>query len=185
MDRTLVEQAQRGDEMAFEALVAEIGDRLYSTALHILRDTSAAEDATQVALIDMWRHLPRLRDAGAFEPWAYRILVRSAYAEGSRQRGVRANLVLLVPDAFGDRPAGSVADVQALHDQLERGFQRLTRRQRAVVTLKHYAELSDAEIAVSLDVPIGTVKSRLHYAMRALRAGLEADDRPGRRRGIA
>ena len=185
MDRTLVEQAQRGDEMAFESLVAEIGDRLYSTAVHILGDTSAAEDATQVALIDMWRHLPRLRDAGAFEPWAYRILVRSAYAEGSRQRGVRANLVLLVPEVLEDGPAGSVADVQALHDQLERGFQRLTRRQRAVVTLKHYAELSDAEIAASLDVPMGTVKSQLHYAMRALRAGLEADDRPGRRRGIA
>jgi RNA polymerase sigma-70 factor (ECF subfamily) len=185
MDRTLVEQAQRGDETAFESLVLGIGDRLYSTAVHILRDTSAAEDATQVALIDMWRHLPRLRDAGAFEPWAYRILVRAAYAEGSRLRGVVANLVLLVPEAFEDGPAGSVADVHALHDQLERGFQRLTRQQRAVVTLKHYADLSDAEIAASLDLPIGTVKSRLHYAMRALRAALEADDRAGRQRGIA
>ena len=185
MDRAVVEQAQRGDEMAFESLVAEMGDRLYSTAVHILRDTSAAEDATQVALIDMWRHLPRLRDAGAFEPWAYRILVRAAYAEGNRQRGLVANLVLLDPVALRDGPTATVADVQALHDQLERGFQRLTRQQRAVVTLKHYADLSDAEIAASLDLPIGTVKSRLHYAMRALRAGLEADDRAGRRRGIA
>ena len=185
MDRALVEQAQRGDEMAFVSLVAEMGDRLYSTAVHILRDTSAAEDATQVALIDMWRHLPRLRDAGAFEPWAYRILVRAAYAEGNRQRGLVANLVLLDPVALRDGPTATVADVQALHDQLERGFQRLTRQQRAVVTLKHYADLSDAEIAASLDLPIGTVKSRLHYAMRALRAGLEADDRAGRRRGIA
>ncbi len=184
MDQALVEQAQRGDEMAFESLVAEIGGRLYSTAVHILRDTSAAEDATQLALIDMWRHLPRLRDAGAFEPWAYRILVRAAYAEGSRQRGLVANLVLRTPEAE-DGPAGGVADVHALHDQLERGFQRLTRQQRAVVTLKHYADLSDAEIAASLDLPIGTVKSRLHYAMRALRAALEADDRAGRQRGIA
>ena len=185
MDRILVEQAQLGDEMAFESLVAEIGDRLYSTAVHILRDTSAAEDATQLALIDMWRHLPRLRDAGAFEPWAYRILVRAAYAEGSRQRGLVANLVLLDPVEFEDGPAGSMADVHALHDQLERGFQRLTRQQRAVLTLKHYADLTDAEIASSLDLPIGTVKSRLHYAMRALRAALEADDRAGKRRGIA
>jgi RNA polymerase sigma-70 factor (ECF subfamily) len=184
MDRTLVEQAQRGDAMAFESLVTEIGGRLYSTAVHILRDTSAAEDATQLALIDIWRHLPRLRDVGAFEPWAYRILVRAAYAEGSRQRGWVANLVLLVPEAE-DGPAGGVADVQALHDQLERGFQRLTRQQRAVVTLKHYADLSDAEIAASLDIPIGTVKSQLHYAMRALRAALEADDRVDRQRGIA
>ena len=185
MDRTLVEQAQRGDEAAFESLVAGIGDRLYSTAVHILRDTSAAEDATQLALIDMWRQLPRLRDAGAFEPWAYRILVRAAYAEGSRQRGRGANLVLLDPEALEDGPAGSVAEVLALHDQLERGFQRLTRQQRAVVTLKHYADLSDAEIAASLDLPIGTVKSRLHYAMRALRAALEADDRAVRQRGLA
>jgi RNA polymerase sigma-70 factor (ECF subfamily) len=185
MERALVERAQRGDETAFEALVAEIGGRLYSTAVHILRDTSAAEDATQMALIDMWRHLPRLRDADAFEPWAYRILVRAAEAEGIRQRGRGANLVLLHPEAFEDGPAGRGADVHALHDQLERGFQRLTRPQRAIVTLKHYAGLSDAEIAASLDLPIGTVKSRLHYAMRALRAALEADDRAGRQRGTA
>ena len=185
MDRAVVERAQLGDEVAFEYLVAAIGDRLYSTAVHILRDTSAAEDATQLALIDMWRHLPRLRDAGAFEPWAYRILVRAAYAEGSRQRGRGANLVLLDPEAFEDGPSGNVADVHALHDQLERGFQRLTRQQRAVVTLKHYADLSDLEIAASLDLPIGTVKSRLHYAMRALRAALEADERGGRQGAIA
>ena len=185
MDQTLVEQAQRGDATAFESLVAEVGERLYSTAVHILRDTSAAEDATQLALIDMWRQLPRLRDAGAFEPWAYRILVRAAYAEAGRQRGRGANLVLLDPEGFEDGPAATVADAHALHDQLERGFQRLTRAHRAVVTLKHYADLSDAEIAASLDLPIGTVKSRLHYAMRALRAALEADDRAGRQRGIA
>jgi RNA polymerase sigma-70 factor (ECF subfamily) len=66
-------------------------------------------------------------------------------------------------------------------DQLERGFRRLSIEHRAVVVLHHYLEMSSDEVAQTLGVPIGTVRSRLHYAMRALRSALEADARPAAR----
>jgi RNA polymerase sigma-70 factor (ECF subfamily) len=70
-------------------------------------------------------------------------------------------------------------------DQLERGFRRLSTEQRAVVVLHHYADLPRAEIARILDIPMGTVHSRLRHAMRTLRAALEADARPGRPQRVA
>jgi len=66
-------------------------------------------------------------------------------------------------------------------DQLERGFRRLSIDHRAVVVLHHYLDMTVDEVAQTLGVPVGTVRSRLHYAMRALRSALEADARPATR----
>ena len=71
-------------------------------------------------------------------------------------------------------PVSTVVD----RDRLDRGFRRLPTDQRAIVVLHHYLGWSQPEIAHALEVPIGTVKSRLFYATRALRAAIEADDRP-------
>ncbi|MEX0710449.1 MAG: sigma-70 family RNA polymerase sigma factor [Chloroflexota bacterium] len=176
LDRELVERAQLGDESAYAALAARIGDRLYAAAHHILRDAGRAEDATQQAMIDIWRMLPQLKDPERFQAWAYRIVVRAAYAEAGRQRlwGLRATAVTPDRSFFPDH-ASRVAD----RDQLERGFQRLPVDHRAVVVLKHYAGLSNPEIAEALDIPEGTVRSRLHYSYKTLRAALEADARAG------
>ena len=86
MDRELVERAQRGDESAFAALAVRIADSMYATAHHIIRDTGRAEDAAQQALIDIWRHLPELKDPDRFQACAYRIVVRAAYAEARHRR---------------------------------------------------------------------------------------------------
>ena len=173
MDRELVERAQQGDESAYAALAVRIADRMYAAAHHILRDTGRAEDATQQAMIDIWRMLPQLKDPDRFQAWAYRIVVRAAYAEARRQRlwGLRQ---AVPPDRTSSPDAtGQVAD----RDQLERGFERLPVDHRAVVVLKHYAGLSNAEIAEALDIPEGTVRSRLYHSLKTLRAALEADAR--------
>jgi RNA polymerase sigma-70 factor (ECF subfamily) len=174
LDRELVERAQQGDESAYAALAVRIADRMYATALHILRDTGRAEDATQQAMIDIWRMLPQLNDPDRFQAWAYRIVVRAAYAEARRRRlwDLRSRSVDPGRTLESD-PAGMIAD----RDQLQRGFQRLPVDHRAVVVLKHFAGLSNDEIASALDIPEGTVRSRLHYSLRTLRAALEADAR--------
>jgi RNA polymerase sigma-70 factor (ECF subfamily) len=175
LDRELVERAQQGDESAFGALAVRVGDRLYAIAHHILRDTARAEDAAQQAMIDIWRHLPELKDPDQFQAWAYRIVVRAAYAEARNQRSWTLKAASSPIDrATSPDHAGGVAD----RDQLERGFTRLPLDHRAVVVLKHYAGLSNEEIAAALDIPEGTVRSRLHYSIRTLRAALEADARP-------
>lgn len=174
MDRELVERAQRGDESAFAALAVRIGDSMYATAHHILRDTGRAEDAAQQAMIDIWRHLPELKDPDRFQGWAYRIVVRAAYAEARRRRLWNLWGATVPADrTYAADHAGNVAD----RDQLDRGFQRLPPDHRAVVVLKHYVGLSNEEIAEALEIPEGTVRSRLHHSMRALRAALDADAR--------
>ena len=177
MDADLIRRAQRGDEDAFASLAIGVGDRLHAVAHRILRDTDLAEDATQQALLAIWRDLPQLRDPARFDAWSYRLLVRACYAEGRRTRAWAPNVHLLSVDRDETDDLGSVVD----RDQLERGFRRLTLDHRAVVVLHHYLDLPLDEVADVLGVPAGTVRSRLHHAMRGLRAALEADARPAAR----
>jgi RNA polymerase sigma-70 factor, ECF subfamily len=175
MDTDLVIRAQHGDEEAFASLAVAAGDRLHAVAHRILRDIDLAEDATQQALLTVWRDLPQLRDPARFDAWSYRLLVRACYAEARRTRRWAPNLrVLSADEPSGADDSGSVAD----RDQLERGFRRLSIDHRAVVVLHHYLDMPLDEVAETLGVPVGTVRSRLHHAMRGLRAALEADARP-------
>jgi RNA polymerase sigma-70 factor (ECF subfamily) len=174
VDTDLIGRAQRGDEEAFASLAVAAGDRLHAVAHRILRDIDLAEDATQQALLTIWRDLPQLRDPARFYAWSYRLLVRACYAEGRRTRRWAPNVRLLrVEEPKVDDGLGSVLD----RDQLDRGFRRLSIDHRAVVVLHHYLDLPLDEVADVLGVPAGTVRSRLHHAMRGLRAALEADAR--------
>lgn len=178
MDTELVLQAQHGDEGAFATLAVAVGDRLHAVAHRILRDIDLAEDATQQALLSIWRDLPQLRDPARFEAWSYRLLVRACYAESRKTRRAASNLRLLaVEDPVATDEFQPVVD----RDQLERGFRRLSIEHRAVVVLHHYLDLSLPEIADALGIPQGTARSRLHYAMRGLRAALAAEARPAPR----
>jgi len=174
MDRDLVVRAQNGDEEAFASLAVAAGDRLHAVAHRILRDIDLAEDATQQALLSVWRDLPQLRDPARFDAWSYRLLVRACYTEARRTRHWGPNLRLLpVDEAATTDDSKMVVD----RDQLERGFRRLSIDHRAVVVLHHYLDMSLDEVAETLGVPVGTVRSRLHHAMRGLRAALDADAR--------
>ena len=101
MDTDLVVRAQHGDEEAFASLAVAVGDRLHAVAHRILRDIDLAEDATQQALLTIWRDLPQLRDPARFDAWSYRLLVRACYAEGRRTRHWAPNLRLLPADRAG------------------------------------------------------------------------------------
>jgi RNA polymerase sigma-70 factor (ECF subfamily) len=175
MDADLVVRAQNGDEEAFASIAVAAGDRLHAVAHRILRDVDLAEDATQQALLAVWRDLPQLRDPARFDAWSYRLLVRACYTEARRTRRWAPNLRLLpVDEAATTDDSSQVVD----RDQLERGFRRLSIEHRAVVVLHHYLDMPLDEVAETLGVPVGTVRSRLHHAMRGLRAALEADARP-------
>jgi len=174
MDTDLVVRAQHGDREAYAVLATEIADRFLAVARRILRDIDLAEDATQQALLGIWQDLPQLRDTARFDAWSYRLLVRACYAEGRKERRWAPNLHLLPADepTRGDGMS-SVAD----RDQLERGFRRLTIDHRAVVVMHHYLDMPLDRVAETLGIPVGTAQSRLHYAMRGLRAALDADAR--------
>ena len=174
MQQALVELARRGDEEAFADLARAVGDRLMAIAYRILRDVDRAEDAVQQTLVTAWRELPTLRDDDRFEAWLRRILVHACYAEARHRRRWAANVhVLPVDGPAGPDDIATVLD----RDRLDRGFRRLPPQQAAIFVLHHYVGLTLPEIADELGVPLGTVKSRLHYATQSLRAALDADAR--------
>jgi RNA polymerase sigma-70 factor (ECF subfamily) len=174
VDRDLVELASRGDREAFGVLARVHGDRLYAIANRILREVDRSEDAVQQALVIAWRQLPRLRDPDRFEPWLHRILVHACYGEARRRREWTRHIRVLPMDGPAQPDESShFAD----RDLIDRGFLRLPPEQRALLVLHHYLGLTTTEIAETLGIPAGTARSRLHYAHRAMRAALEADER--------
>jgi RNA polymerase sigma-70 factor (ECF subfamily) len=175
LDHDLVERAQRGDRDAFAILARTHGDRLMAIAHRILRDVGRAEDAVQQTLVIAWRELPGLRDPDRFDAWLQRLLVNASYAEARRWRNWSANVrVLEIDGPAGPDEALSFDD----RDRIARGFRRLPPDQRAMLVFTHYLGLNPAEIAERLGIPVGTARSRLHYAHRAMRAAIEADERP-------
>lgn len=175
MDTRLVMRAQRGDEVAFAAITQASSGRFKQVSYRILRDRHLAEDAAQAALVEIWRTLPKLRDPGRFDGWAYRVLVHACYREAKRYRR-----------SFGMDPGGRELagpdEMAAVNDrdQLERGFARLSVEQRAVVVLHYFADLTIEDTARALRISPGTAKSRLNRAMKRMRVALYAEDpRPG------
>ena len=176
MQRAIVERARQGDHDAFAELAAAAITRLDSAAWLILRDAEQAADAVQNALVRAWRDLPTLRDPDRFDAWLHRLLVRSCIDEVRRTRRHRVDVNLdrsTLPATPGHESL--VAD----RDQLERGFVRLDPELRAVIVLHHYLDLSVADVALTLGIPVGTAKSRIHRGLALLRAALDADARTG------
>jgi RNA polymerase sigma-70 factor (ECF subfamily) len=175
MRRELVEKARGGDRAAFATLAAGSMARLFNIAQLMLRDPDLADDAVQETLVLAWRDLKGLRDLDGFDAWLHRILVRCVYREAGRERRHSSRVAGLPEAATSPDSAAHVAN----RDTIDRCFRRLRPEHRAVLVLHHYLGFSEAEAAVALAVPAGTVKSRLSRATSALRSELEADARVG------
>ncbi len=167
---TLVELAARGDRLAFEQLVEGRVDRVFRTACAILGNEADALDATQEAFIAAWVQLPRLRDSARFDAWLNRVVLngcRDSLRRRSRSREVDLGAFERgTPDSQSE-----VADRAAFNA----AFERLGAADRSILVLHHLHQLPLAEIAARSGVPVGTAKSRLHTARRALERALEAE----------
>jgi RNA polymerase sigma-70 factor, ECF subfamily len=182
-DDVLVRRARTGDAAAFRVLVDTRIDRCYRLAWSILSNDADAADATQDALLAAWRQLPRLRDAAAFDGWLNRIVANVALM--ARRHRLRLREVSVAPIHPGDMPhepepppdlrARTAFDDVVDNDALGRGFDRMRPQDRMILVLHHVEERPVAEIARSLGIPVGTVKSRLHAARSALEKAMEAE----------
>jgi RNA polymerase sigma-70 factor, ECF subfamily len=182
-DDVLVRRARTGDAAAFGVLVDTRIDRCYRLAWSILSNDADAADATQDALLAAWRQLPRLRDAAAFDGWLNRIVANAALM--ARRHRLRLREVSVAPIQSGDMPpepepapdlrARTAFDDVVDNDAIGRGFDRLRPQDRMILVLHHVEERPVAEIARSLGIPVGTVKSRLHAARGALEKAMEAE----------
>ena len=159
---------------AFEALVDARLDESYRLARLILRDTEEAEDATHDAFTRAWRELPKLRDLDRLDAWFGRILT-NACRDRIRRGRIRRHDALDRAAAF---PAAYDGGKQFEdRDALERAFGNLNADQRVAVVLRYYGDLEIEEVARAVGSPVGTIRSRIHYALRHLRAALDQADR--------
>ena len=169
----LVRLARSGDRDAYDVLITDVIDHLYRIARLILRDFDSAEDAVQEALVRCWRDLPRLREPDRFDAWLNRILLNAITDEARDRRRFRANVARLRLEPVQLDGSGLLAD----RDEIARIFDRLSLEHRTVIVLHHYLGMTVDEAATTIGIPVGTAKSRLHYATEAMRAVLAADAR--------
>lgn len=154
-------------------------DAVYRLSYAILGDEADARDAAQETFVTAWRQIGRLRDADRFEAWLQRVAVNAARMthRARRRRGVReipASRVGGVTDLVApSKPSEADAAV------LDVALRRLPIEQRTILALHHLEGRPITELAVILEIPIGTVKSRLHAARQALQAAIDAERRDG------
>lgn len=169
--RTLTDQANRNDPGTtwFGTVGRHEIDRAYRLAGFILADAREAEDATQDALARAWRKRSSLRGLDSAQAWFDRILV-NVCRDRLRQR--RPHVRWAEMDEGLPSPAADPFAILLARDTVLRAITGLPVDQRIALVLRYWADLPVDAIADRLGIPAGTVKSRLHYAMRALRAAL-------------
>ena len=182
-DREAVDRARRGDPEAFRVLVERYQARAYRLALRVLRDEERARDAVQDAFLKAYVNLERFEGRSSFYTWLYRLVMNLCL--DARRRDQSSRVIETSEPADLDRlgaPAGRPADAMAFreHEQgpeaaldrgqlraaLARAIEELPDAARETLILREVEGLSYAEIAEALDIPKGTVMSRLHYARR-------------------
>ncbi len=160
-ERSLVLRAQSGDRDAFDALLRDIAPPLLRYASRVTGDVALAEDVVQETLIAIVRKIAWLNDASLFRAWAYRIASREAF------RLLRKNRRFTDPveeTSFTEEPSDPWQ-----RERLLASLERLSSASRAVVTLHYLEEMPLTDVAAILELPLGTVKSRLSYGLMQLR----------------
>ena len=173
--RALVERARKGDTVAFTELLDGALSRLDGAARLIVRDPDLARDAVQDACIRAWQDLPGLRDPEKFDGWLHRLTVNACLDQLRRRRRRPIEVDIAPIDVPAPRdPTGDLADRLALDAALE----RLSPAHRAVVVVHYYLGMPLPEAAAALGIPVGTAKSRLHYALAEMRVQVTGDLAP-------
>lgn len=177
LDAYLAASARTGDRRAMDRLAERWQPRLLGHAYRLTGEPDLAAEATQEAWVEILRGIARLDDAEAFPAWAMRIVGRrcARLIRGRQQRRRTRMALTREPAPSSETPdrAQAHSDLGAVRDALR----SLPDAQRAAIGLFYLQQMSVAEIAVALDVPPGTVKTRLMHARRKLRARLEGETR--------
>lgn len=182
-DAELIERINSGETESFGILVEKYQDRVFNTCWRICGHLEDARDVTQEVFLKAFDNIAAFRRESGFYTWIFRIAVNLAVSHRRKAKtrqtisldqsrgalGSQAEqLVRLVRDESADDPSGSVAEAE-LHDRVSRALQELDDDHRAVVVLRDIEGLNYQEIGEILEIPPGTVKSRLHRARTALR----------------
>jgi RNA polymerase sigma-70 factor, ECF subfamily len=170
--RSLVEQAQRGDHDAFAVLAGATIARLDAAARLILRDRELARDAVQDTLLAAWRNLRGLRDPDRFEAWLHRLLVR-ACIDVLRHR--RSRPIEVTIPALGGPAIRDFSDDVTDREIVDEALRHLDPSWRAIVVLHYFLGMPLPEASAILGIPLGTAKSRLHRSLGLMRSAIASE----------
>lgn len=166
-DALLVKRAQRGDRNAVDALLRENYDVVRAVCHRIIINTADAEDATQIALMSIVRALPSFDGRAKFSTWVYRIATNAALDE---LRRIRRRDVPNDGTTFENVSVGDTTNAVDAQMDVSAALVKIPEEFRVALVLRHIADLDYEEIAVILDVPVGTVRSRLSRGRAQLAA---------------
>jgi len=169
----LVTQAQRGNRNAFGELVSIHSQGVINVIYRMCGDAQVAEEAAQEAFVQAWLHLASYRPQTSIRNWLYRIAVNAATDMFRKEKRILPNAIEDLP--LRDSRPGPEASVSQLERiaLIQKAILSLPDASRAVLVLREYEEMSYHEIAETLDIPLGTVMSRLNYARKLLKEKLE------------
>jgi RNA polymerase sigma-70 factor (ECF subfamily) len=168
----VIERSQAGDERAFAELFEQYKNLVFKTAYLMLDEPQEAEDALQEVFLRVHRSLRSYQPSkGAFTTWLHRITVNHCINR-TRKRGLRFTPITQVHPGHMPRQPSPERRLDD-EDAVARALRGLSVKLRAVVVLRYYWDMPYGEIAETLGIPLGTVKSRLNAALRALRTELE------------
>jgi len=178
-DGQLISQIRQGNILALKALYEKYRAQVYRTALAITRDREAAEDILQDCFLRVYTYIDRLDGSLPLSPWLYRVTVNLSYNWANRRRRWLQPLDEVIDRLVaGPRTLPeSVLEKGELQRVIQKTIASLSFEHRVVIVLFYLDGFSLNEIAYIMDCPMGTVKSRLHYARRNLRRKLERDRR--------
>ena len=183
-DKELAEKAKAGDQSAFEQLVIENQNKVYSLALRLVNDREEAADLAQEAFVKAWQGLSSFQGESSFATWVYRLTTNVCIdhlRKKKRRKGVEPSVSLNDEESGWAEPADWESDPQLLLERSERGkalaraLARLPDWQRRALVLRELSGLSYQEIGDALDIDLGTVKSRIARARLSLRKILLED----------
>jgi RNA polymerase sigma-70 factor (ECF subfamily) len=166
----LITQAQRGDKLAFGELVRRHREGVVNVVYRMCGDAHLAEDAAQEAFIRAWQHLHRYRPRAPFRNWLYRIATNVARDVLRRER--ESVDIEALPLAASEQGPETAVEGRERGERVRQAVLALPPASREALILREYEGLSYREIADVLDIPIGTVMSRLNYARNRLRESL-------------
>lgn len=170
-DRELLDRARRGDGDAFGLLVVRHQDRIYTAVLRFCGDEEDARDIVQRAFLNAWRRIDSFKGDSAFSTWMYRIAFNESVS--FRREGGRRRLGETGPEPADDRRPGDRLDSEENRAKVQDALSRIDPDDRKIIILRELEEKSYDEIAEILEIPKGTVRSRLFRAREALREKLK------------
>lgn len=173
MEQEIIQRAQRGDQRAFQQIIEDYGQLAWRTAYVLLPDRTQIDDAMQEAWLDVWRGLAAFQPGRPLRPWLLAIVANRCRMFARRQR---MPTLSLEADFIADPTAANDTEARALRSEsdaeLHAALATLTPEQQRILQLHFFADLSLSDIAIVTASPLGSVKSRLHRALQALRARL-------------